>query len=1208
MFSAAATLTKNSYSSLSYQGNGYKGEWQRVSHRQPCPVCQKTDFCEIARDGQTVHCMRVASAHPTSYRQGGWLHYLQPLRNNITVADLRSTEKVFTKNTETQKEKINVAPVAVRHKAISHLLDKLILSEEHLKYLQTEGFSKEVAYRLGYRTLPRAGRDKLAREIVELVGAEEARGLAFLYEKKGKAGSSYFQFAAARAEILLIPIKDAEGRYLGLKGRWTTIKPGSQEPERAYRILSAGSSGGASLGTPLHIARSVTYINSQDQNQSNHIIITEGEKKADYIALKTGQLCIGVQGTGNWRATGGEGHLVSTLARLKARQVEVAFDADLEKNPRVARDLYQMCCQLQGAGFEVLVRRWPLAAAKGYDDLLRTGLKELARLEKFSPVDDSRSSGSSQVKKFIKLEPETVAVKQLASQHGIRPLWTVAEAREQHVRLFSQLYNEHFFSLGQRRQSIVVTSNPGTGKTHAALAEALRAVSEHPYGRILYLADNKEVYRQWIKPGALLHKAWQEGLVAIREGRQKAAGSFECRKFEECEAAGHQRHAPTWDICATCPFFSNKNWQAYLSKNGMDNNTSMPWNCQQEGYWSGVEKANKARMVLAPKASFLNNSNELSEFDIIILDESPLEHLLEKVVVTRETLAVWRESIQRQASQEEDNEYFYSRWQQHYMPFIRLFELVEQALIRQQEFYQADRQTLRQNLWPFLPTLEVVAAKTGQDLADLIAECRATQVSKQTGRYNWERPFTNLDGSLTFPLHFACELVEGLARELSQKNKDTRLWSGVERKSPALVVFQPREHLLQILRGQSTEEGLEYKNEFASPPSVIILDATPAPLLLEYVMKESCRVVSYEVAQHVEVTQLTNSLYTRDELQASNGKALQEVNRILEQECQHYASSAIFCHKAFNPAAGKGPHKLNITASEETVTWGHFDRDNKALNSLSEVEFIAIVGHYCHPLDQLRAQVQAFRFGSKEEEGQVETDKALWKLRGYNWRDEQGNGIARRCRADYDQDVQQAIEHCERAAILQAIGRGRPTLRSPEKPLQVLLVTSTPLEESLPVKRLAEARELLGESVLSLPQAQALATGRAMRQAQQSRRSEVAQRIVKVLSELAVDSNSSAYLSLRELGWLARAGSWQLKVMGLDKIIRTGDENKSIIGPELFIDIYKQLQSGKAFVFSPVVINYDESGRFKELPEDTNASNQQYSKGQKVDSTASYPA
>lgn len=1133
-----------SSSGLAYSSYKY-GNWQRVSRRQPCPICGKRDFCEIARDGQTVHCMRIASDKPTQYRQGGWLHNLFPVSETINTRP--QIRQVVTQ----PATEIKLAALETRHWCIKYLLEQLELNQAHRDYLWKEGFSAEQALELGYRTLPQNGREVLAREVAQLAG-HEAGQLAFLYEKRGKAGSRYFQFAVARPEVLLIPIRDISGAYAGLKARWVSYDENGQAV-RHYRIMSAGSSGGASLGTPLHVAR-----HARNSNQKR-VIVTEGEKKADYIALRSGLTVVGVQGTGNWRAGGGERHLVAALEQLGAQEVEIAFDADMENNPRVARDLYQMACQVQAAGFEVLIRRWPLNVAKGYDDLLRLGLADKSFVERFSP--EVSPVTKSWVKKFIELDAETLQSQLSRNGVGIHALYTVEEARQQHAKVFQELFNGHFFSLGRESKTLVVTSNPGTGKTHAALAAALEATKNFPQGRILYLADNKEVYRQWIEPGALLHGAFGAGTVAVREGRQRKAGSFECRNYDSCEMAGRQRHAPAWDVCARCPFYSEANWKKHQQEYDLGE-TEMPWNCRQQGYWHGVEHAERARLVLAPKASFFNNSQELARYDVIIIDESAVEPLLEKVSLRPETLAEWREAIMRQAGQDYG-------WQQNFAPFLRLFELIEISLA---DFTQQiiNEERSRRQLWSFLPTLQKVAAATGVDLSSLLSECRMIPTSQQTGRYPWEQPFQKLDGSLTFPLHFARELIEALSNEIEvTASGDSRLWFSREDKNAALTVYLPRTNLLKILQGA---ENISYQNQFGLRPSVVLLDATPSPLL-KYVLGESYETAHFEVAQHVEVTQLTNSLYTKDELVARGGKALQEVSRLLGREAGKYSSAAIFSHKTFNPTLpGDAAYKLQATTPQTQLTWGHFDRDNKALNSLRDVEMIAIVGHYCHPLDQLRAQVQAFRFEQKADKPEViNAQTPTLKLRVYNWRNNNGRGMARRCRADFDNEVQASIEHCERAAILQAIGRGRPTLRSPEKPLRVLLVSGMPLGTALPVQRLAEAKEMLGENVITLAQTQALAHGRSLKLARnKAKRSEVFERLEKALNQFAAEklNGREGYVQPKELGQRAAVNRWQLNLSGLDKFLLLGDENKTFIGPELYIYSMKPFRYTNSFVSS----------------------------------------
>lgn len=54
-----------------------KQEWLRVTRAEPCPICEKPDWCGVSRDGVWAVCMRTESWKAT--RNGGWLHRLRDL-------------------------------------------------------------------------------------------------------------------------------------------------------------------------------------------------------------------------------------------------------------------------------------------------------------------------------------------------------------------------------------------------------------------------------------------------------------------------------------------------------------------------------------------------------------------------------------------------------------------------------------------------------------------------------------------------------------------------------------------------------------------------------------------------------------------------------------------------------------------------------------------------------------------------------------------------------------------------------------------------------------------------------------------------------------------------------------------------------------------------------------------------------------------------
>lgn len=52
--------------------------WNRVSKQNPCPICEKPDYCSVAQDGSVANCMRVPSDWECKGSSGGWIHKLQP--------------------------------------------------------------------------------------------------------------------------------------------------------------------------------------------------------------------------------------------------------------------------------------------------------------------------------------------------------------------------------------------------------------------------------------------------------------------------------------------------------------------------------------------------------------------------------------------------------------------------------------------------------------------------------------------------------------------------------------------------------------------------------------------------------------------------------------------------------------------------------------------------------------------------------------------------------------------------------------------------------------------------------------------------------------------------------------------------------------------------------------------------------------------------
>lgn len=51
----------------------------RVTKRNPCAICQKTDWCTVSANGKIAFCMRVESTKQA--KNGAWIHYLtEPIK------------------------------------------------------------------------------------------------------------------------------------------------------------------------------------------------------------------------------------------------------------------------------------------------------------------------------------------------------------------------------------------------------------------------------------------------------------------------------------------------------------------------------------------------------------------------------------------------------------------------------------------------------------------------------------------------------------------------------------------------------------------------------------------------------------------------------------------------------------------------------------------------------------------------------------------------------------------------------------------------------------------------------------------------------------------------------------------------------------------------------------------------------------------------
>ena len=92
-------------------------EWIRVSKRQRCPVCNRTDWCLLAADGTAAICPRVESDRLIG--EAGWLHRL-----NDSEHRARGPRRLVL-NHRRLALPANLAAMARRYQAVGEELGKL---------------------------------------------------------------------------------------------------------------------------------------------------------------------------------------------------------------------------------------------------------------------------------------------------------------------------------------------------------------------------------------------------------------------------------------------------------------------------------------------------------------------------------------------------------------------------------------------------------------------------------------------------------------------------------------------------------------------------------------------------------------------------------------------------------------------------------------------------------------------------------------------------------------------------------------------------------------------------------------------------------------------------------------------------------------------------------------------------------------------------
>jgi len=764
--------------------------------------------------------------------------------------------------------------------------------------------------------------------------------------------------ALAGAAGILVPVRDYTGRI-----RRNQVRP-DRRPKNGGKyqwVSSANREGGTGSGAPLH------WTLAGDREGA--LWVTEGPLKGDTAAHLSGHRFLCFAGA----HVGQAARLVEELQAVgwpADRPLVLALDADRATNRNVSRTQEAIGRALSEAGYTVRVATWPLAVANGIDELLAAGGVPTVEGGVWVPHVRHRATPGAD------MLPRLDVVSLAAAERGVR-----------------RLVRELFASRAQKGVHIV-EAPCGVGKTRAVvefLGQHLALGKWPGSARVALLVDTLDRAREL--HATLCEQSGDPARVALLLGRNKE----NCHDLARAHTLGEHLYSPGAELCRKCE----------AGELGV---------CE---YLNQRKAAEAAAVVVAAKQALFSEADDLRYFDLVVVDEDLVRHLVGSFELDRTRLDVWA------AGMDEHPDRYPKDAPERVL--VRALSLAVGG-IRYTRPVNPE-QALHPLTVPLRPHLRAVAEHLGmtwQGFRDLVTALDRKPKPKG-GRQPFESPWANRgERALRDPMPIRAfgVLVSVLARELDDSGRaDSRLWLRAEQPAHAgdlpdgaplpakVVAVRPRENVLDLLAGRR----------------VVLLDATPNRWALDRLFPGVVTCHTFAVRESVRFLQLTNALH-------GNPGHLPAIRAWVAQQVG--AEPVRLTRKADAEAEG--------LARADGVGW--FGRDDVAHNDWEHAPALVIEGHYSLPVDVARMLVEALRYD--------------WPLKGvpdrytpYEGTDREG--LRAGALHEADPDVAQYQADFYGRTVRQGIGRLRPSRRPAHSPALVVLTSYAPV----PGVRVAELHE-----------------------------------------------------------------------------------------------------------------------------------------------------
>jgi conjugative relaxase-like TrwC/TraI family protein len=373
----------------------------RTSKKRPCPICERTHYCSIAKDGSFVVCTKEPSEYEAK-NGAGWIH---PLNDRDKETVVRKTQVTVTQYERTDIKKLDAVN--------QELLRVLGLNNRDRADLERRGLDRKTMEVKGYRSVPHP---QHVGSLMERFKDSDLKGIPGFFTRDEKWRLNIGEWVDRKGVThsfhkgYLIPVRDDEGRIQGfqirraevhscwVKNEKTGIKELKEEPRYIW-LSSNEKESGTSSGAPVH------HLNVDRIRETGMAVITEGALKADVSSSLLGEQYgfLALAGVNSFPDDFGQ-RLRVQMPDLK--QVVIAFDADADKKVEVQQALNRLKDVLSKAGLDVREVKWEESLGKGLDDYLlkdpshrdkvRNFLQEsLASLNRGEVSERSRSQDNS---------------------------------------------------------------------------------------------------------------------------------------------------------------------------------------------------------------------------------------------------------------------------------------------------------------------------------------------------------------------------------------------------------------------------------------------------------------------------------------------------------------------------------------------------------------------------------------------------------------------------------------------------------------------------------------------------------------------------------------------------------------------------------------------------------------------------------------------